>query len=74
MRSVFRFVIPILVWAAPGLAQPMNMPMSHGAMSHGAMQHDPMTPAEMQLMNEASGTSMNPQSWKMPMLTSRLPS
>jgi len=43
---------------------------AHGT---GGMAHDPdMNAAEMYLMNTASGTSMNPQSWPMPMLMPRL--
>ena len=58
MRSICRFVVFSSIPIIPGIAQPMH-------------HHDMMTPAEMHLMSLASGTSMNPESWTMPMLMGR---
>src|SRR5438094_6194108 len=52
----------------PGM-QGHNMPGMQGHNMPGMQGHDmPMNPAESLLMNFASGTSLNPQSWPMPML------
>ncbi len=55
----------------PGFAQePMHdhsKMAGHGGMDHGMQ----MNEAGMYLMEMASGTSMNPQSWEMPMLASK---
>ena len=48
--------------------QGMNMP----GMNMPGMNHDNMNEAGMFLMKMASGTSMNPESWQMPMLMPRL--
>jgi hypothetical protein len=48
-----------------------QMPHQHGTAQHGSMQHD-MNDAGMYLMNLASGTSVNPRSWPMPMLMPKL--
>jgi hypothetical protein len=64
----------------PGMQHPKDsspmgaMPgMNHGTMDHGSMNHGmQMNEATMYLMNMASGTSVNPQSWTMPMLMPRL--
>src|SRR6516165_9787492 len=45
-----------------------QLPMEMPGMNHGMQ----MNAAGMFLMNMASGTSMNPQSWPMPMLMPRL--
>ena len=53
-----------------GLAQPPahdHSKMAGQAMNHGAAMND----AGMYLMNMASGTGLNPQSWPMPMLAPR---
>src|SRR5260221_13354904 len=51
-----------LVTVLPAYAQEHD----HAAMGH--MAHMDMNAAGMFLMNQASGTSMNPASWQMPML------
>ncbi len=64
------------LWAAlfilvPAFAQEPHT--EHDDMKMPAMNHGmPMNPAGMYLMNMASGTSMNPQGWPMPMLMPRL--
>lgn len=57
--------ISILLAAVPAAAQ---MEMGHAGHDMRKMK---MNPAELLLMNEASGTSMNPESWPMPMLMPR---
>src|SRR5260370_1379900 len=53
----------------PGFAQePMHDHSKMAGMDHGMNQGMNMNEAGMYLMNMASGTSMNPQSWQMPML------
>src|SRR5438045_804458 len=44
----------------------------HEGMNMPGMNHGNMNAAGMYLMNMASGTSMNPESWQMPMLMPRL--
>src|SRR5258708_3537482 len=49
-----------------------DMPgMDHGSMDSGMKMGD-MNAAGMYLMNVASGTSVNPASWPMPMVTTRV--
>src|SRR5260370_4489700 len=53
----------------PGFAQePMHDHSKMAGMDHGMSHGMQMNEAGMYLMNTASGTSMNPQSWQMPML------
>lgn len=76
----FRIGPLLAILAIPGLAQPQpttkEMDSNHEmagmsdmpGMDHGTQMND----AGMYLMNMASGTSMNPQSWSMPMLMPRI--
>ena len=60
---------PIFAEQGDGEQQPMQMPgMQMPGMNHGMQ----MNEAGMYLMNMATGTSMNPLSWPMPMLMPRL--
>jgi hypothetical protein len=53
----------------PGMNKPgMNMP----GMNMPGPTMDDMNPAAMSLMNLASGTSVNPAGWSMPMLMAHL--
>lgn len=59
MRFLLPLFLPLLTANSQQMpsSMPMQMPMQHGQSN----------PAAMLLMNQASGTSINPQSWKMPM-------
>ena len=58
----------------PGMQMPgMNMPgMNMPGMNMPGQTMDDMNPAAMSLMNLASGTSVNPAGWSMPMLMAHL--
>src|SRR4051794_32044912 len=70
----FRYIVCILPLLAAAQAPPVdhsNMPgMDHSqmpGMDHSHMHAGGMSRTEMFLMNQASGTSINPESWPMPM-------
>jgi len=65
----YRSTFAVLV-AMPLAAQMPPMDHSHMNMSMPGMES--MNPAGIYLMQMASGTSMNPQSWRMPMLAPKL--
>ena len=64
--------IGFILLAIPAFAQ-MNMPgMNMPGMNMPGMNMADMSPASMDLMNIASGTSINPEAWPMPMIMTRL--
>jgi hypothetical protein len=74
-RLIF-FLAAGVFWRAAAQEQPQAPPMDHShmpGMNHGnmpGMQHE-MSEAAKLLMRQASGTSLNPESWPMPMLMLR---
>src|SRR5262249_51923212 len=60
-------LLPALL-AAAFAVKPLLAQDEHAEHAMGGMNMVEMTPASMYLMNEASGTSVNPASWLMPMV------
>jgi hypothetical protein len=72
VMSCFKTILLIFL-AVAGARGQMNMPgMNMPGMNMGNMNMADMNPASMDLMNMASGTSVNPESWPMPMILTHL--
>jgi len=65
--AVVFLVTPLLAQTGDGASAPQEQPYEHQRAARGMNMVD-MTPASMYLMNNASGTSVNPASWPMPMI------
>lgn len=55
-----------------GMAGMDHSRMNHSGMNHAGMEHDDMNAAGMLLMNESSGTAVQPSGWAMPMLMTKV--
>jgi hypothetical protein len=65
--AVVFLATPLLAQTGDGTGAPQQQPHEH-EQAAGEMNMVDMTPASMYLMNNASGTSVNPAAWPMPMI------